>query len=373
MNFLKRVICSVLILFLLFVVLVIFFKRNIMNFDEVKSDLEGYISTMGKESHSLIECGETIQNNFTNFGNDISVLSSSKYLILSSDMKKKLEFNHNFSFPIVKNSNLKSLIFDSNGQNYIITNKYKILNKGNVENKIIMGAISEKDNFVLITESDEYCCEVRVLKTSGKDVYRYCFAKSYVTGVTINDIGDKVAVCTLSSEENKIKSAINIFDFKSENAIFSKEFEDNIFLYIDFFDNEDFMAIGNNLSVSVVKLGKKINKVDYQKEDLCLYSFDKKYGVALSFSPTNDQRNQYVIILDKNCHQKSKIETDKRLKFISLNYKTVFALSETQLLILKNNKISLQKRIPVSCQKVLKISNSELCALGQGEISKIKY
>ena len=80
-------------------------------------------------------------------------------------------------------------------------------------------------------------------------------------------------------------------------------------------------------------------------------------------------------MLDKNCQQTAKIETGKRLKSIVREKNKVTAISESQLLILSSGKFQKQKihskRVPISCQKAIPISNSKCFLLGSSEISII--
>lgn len=369
----KILIIKILIIIIFsFLLVFVFLNLRIFKTNNFQNFFDDSINRINKSKNSIIESGEIIPSNFINFGNDIAVINKSKFMILSPSLQKLLEINHDFKFPVIKNSRFKSLIFDADGKNLIITTKSKVLNNFSIENKIITGKISDKENLVLITESDEYCCELRVLSINGKDIYKYCFAQMYVTDAAINDSGDKVAICGLKSEDGKTKSVIQVFDFNHEKAIFSKDFEDNIFLFIDFFDDNNFMAIGNNLTVSAKNLGEKIKEFNYQNKILCLYNFDKKSGAALSFSPNNDERNQYIMILDRNLNPK-KLEISKRLKSIELYNNKILSISESQIFVLKSNgKISHQKKIPTSSQKALLASNLKAYILGNGKISVIK-
>lgn len=369
----KILIIKILIIIIFsFLLVFVFLNLRIFKTNNFQNFFDDSINRINKSKNSIIESGEIIPSNFINFGNDIAVINKSKFMILSPSLQKLLEINHDFKFPVIKNSRFKSLIFDADGKNLIITTKSKVLNNFSIENKIITGKISDKENLILITESDEYCCELRVLSVNGKDIYKYCFAQMYVTDAAINDSGDKVAICGLKSEDGKTKSVIQVFDFNHEKAIFSKDFEDNIFLFIDFFDDNNFMAIGNNLTVSAKNLGEKIKEFNYQNKILCLYNFDKKSGAALSFSPNNDERNQYIMILDRNLNPK-KLEISKRLKSIELYNNKILSISESQIFVLKSNgKISHQKKIPTSSQKALLASNLKAYILGNGKISVIK-
>lgn len=357
------------LLILTFLSVFIFLNLKVVKTDNFKNFFDDTINRIGKPKNLVVESDEVIPNNFINFGSDAALISKSKFMILSPSLQKLLEINHNFRFPVVKNSDFKALIFDADGKDYIVTTKSKILNKNSVENKIITGKISDRENLVLITESDEYCCEMRVLTINGKDIYKYCFAQMYVTDAAINDSGDKVAICGLKSEEGETKSVIQIFDFKHAKPIFSKEFANNIFSFIEFFDDNNFMSIGDNFAINAKNLGENIQEFNYNGKILCLYSFNKKSGAALSFSPTNDERNQYVIIFNKNGKHTNKIETEKRLKSIAFYNNKVLAVSESQIFILKpNRKISHQKKVPLNSQKALLASRLKAYILGKGEV-----
>lgn len=370
---LKKYISVIIILIISFFSVFILLNKNIFFSNNIVYCVENLINKKNKSSNLFIESDDIISSNFINFGKDLSFVSKSKFMILSHNLKKMLEIKHNFSFPIVKNSKYKSLIFDSDGKNYIITSKSKVLYEGKLDQKIITAKISERDNVVFLTESDEYCCEIRVLSLNGDEKFRYCFAKFYLTDVSISDKGNKVAVCGLISENNKIKSIIQIFDIDSGSSTFYQEFENNKFLSINFFDNKNVMAIGDNMTVSVKNLGKKIKIFDYFKKKLCLYSFNKNSGVALSFSPTNDERNQYILVINKNCKQKYKIETEKKLKSLCFKNGTILSLSDSQSLVYRfNGKICYQKKIPINCKKIIYCNSAKFYVLGN-TISTIPF
>lgn len=369
----RKIILIFMILLISFACVLIFVNKNIFYSRNLQYFFEDYIQKCRLSKNLEIETDEVIANDFINFNGDLAVASKSKFMILSHDLKKLLEINHNFRLPIVKSSKFKSLLFDTDGNNYMVTTKSKVLYKGEMESKIITGKISEGDNIILLTESDEYCCEIYVLSIDGELKYKYCFAKMYCTDVAINDDGSKVAVCGLKSEEGAIKSVIQIFDFKSETPIFTKGFENNKFLLINFFDNSNLIAIGDNVAVSIKNLGEKINDIDYSNKRLCLYDFDKNFGILLSFSATRDERNQHIIVLNKDFKQVSEIETDKKFKSIALKNREIFALSESLATIYNLfGKIKKQKKVPTSCRKILPAGHSKIYILGNNIIKTIK-
>lgn len=351
-----------LIICTIFSVLFFYFNQNLFYSNNYVYLFESIFSSFFKNKNEVIDLDNIIQQNFVKFGNDIASISNSEFLVLSQNLQEKLKINHNFEFPMVKCSKYKALIFDSLGTKYMITSRTKVLHSGNLGKKIISGKISERDNIVFITESDKYCCEMEVKDLKGNDKFHYCFAKMYVINVSINDAGDKVAIQGMKAEDGKIKSVIQIFDIKSKFPIFTKEFDD-IFFSIDFFNNKNLMVIGDHLTMCIKNLGEKINELRYQKKQLCLYSFDKDFGAAISFSPSNDDRNQYILIIDKNCKQLFKIETGKKLKSIFLKNKILTCLSENQVSIFKNSQLQLQKTVSPECINAMFLPYSQSVAL----------
>ena len=351
-----------LILCTIFSILFLYFNQNLFYSNNYIYLFEGIFASFFKEKNKEIGLDNIIPRNFIRFGSDIASISNSEFLILSQNLQEKLKINHDFNFPIVKCSKYKALIFDSLGTKYTITTKTKVLENGNLDKKIISAEISERDNIVFITESDKYCCEMKVRDLKGNDKFHYCFAKMHVINISINDIGDKVAVYGMKSENGEIKSVIQIFDIKSEFPIFTKEFDD-IFFSVDFFDNKNLMVIGDHLTMCIKNFGEKINELRYPKKQLCLYSFDKDSGAAISFSPSNDERNQYVLVIDKNCRQLFKLETGKKLKSIFLKNKILSCLSENQVSIFKNSQLKMQKTVSPECINAMFLPQSQSIAL----------
>ena len=369
----RRIILLFMILLISFACVLIFINKNIFYSRNLQYFFEDYIQKCRMNKNLEIETDEIIENDFINFNGDLAVASKSKFMVLSHDLKKLLEINHNFRLPIVKSSKFKSLLFDTDGSSYMVTTKSRILYKGEMDNKIITGKVSERDSLILLTESDEYCCEIYVLSIDGELKYKYCFAKMYCTDVAINDEGSKVAVCGLKSENGIIKSVIQIFNFKSEAPIFTKEFENNKFFLIEFFDDNNLMSIGDNITVSVRNLGEKINSFDYSDRHPCLYDFDKNFGAIFSFSPNKDGRNQYIIIVDKDCKQISEIKTDKKFKSIALKNRKIFTLSESLVTVYSLfGKVKKQKKVPTSCRKILPAGHSKIYMLGNNTIKIVK-
>jgi len=316
------------------------------------------------------EIGEVNSKNFVNFGDDVAILSDSEFTIFSNNFKKKLNLKHNFSSPIIKNTSFNALIFDNFSDNYKITNKSKVLYSGNTSKKIINGAISEKGNYLFITESDEYCCEMLVLDSNHNKKYKYYFSKIYVTDVSITRNGDTASICGIKAENGKITSVVQIFDFKSEKPIFNCEFGDNLFISIYFFDNKNLIAVGKDFAVSIKNFGIKINKFYYSGMVPCLVSFDKK-AVAISFSMTDNEMNQNIVILDKNCNIVSKFSTEKLLKSIFLKNKRITVMYENEIVTYKlDGKICYQKKIPFN-SKSFKVIKNNTFLLGNGEIQII--
>ena len=345
-----------------FLVVFIYFNKNLFYSNNYIYLYESITSLLFKKKNKEIELDNIIPSNFTKFGNDLVAISNSEFLVLSQSLQEKLRINHSFSSPMIKCSKYKALIFDSSGTKYMVTSKTKVLNSGNLDKKIIFGEISERDNIVFITESDKYCCELKVIDLSGNDKFHYCFAKMYVINASINDQGNRIAIHGIKSENGEIKSVIQIFDIKSEFPVFTKEF-DNMFFSINFFGDKDLVLVGDRSTICLKNFGENIKELNYPKKQMCLYSLDKNFGVAISFSPSNDGRNQYILIIDKNCNQIFKIETRKKLKSIFLNNKILSCLSENQALIFKNDQLKFQKTVSPECIHAIFLTNSQSIAL----------
>ncbi len=326
-----------------------YMNRRLFEPENFRYAVRDFKSSIKGEKVKSLSFRSFSKENVAFFDNDLAILTDSSFTVLTQRFRKKFEIKHNFKSPVLKCSKYKSLIFDSEGYNYIVTNRFESINEGKVKNKIITGEISEKDNIIFITESDEYFCEMAVINVSGEYKFRYFFANTYVIDVSINDIGDKIAICGMKSENGVIKSIVQIFDIKSETPVFSKEFEDK-FMSINFFDDRDCMLIGNKSIICVKNVGEEILEIKHNKQT-CLFSFDKSFGLAVSISPSNDYRNQTIMIINKSCQKISEINTRKNLKSIYFKNKIVTTMSENQATAVKlNGKIISKSKVPSNCK-----------------------
>lgn len=338
-----------LIVILIFTLIFGYINRKLFYPDNFKYAIRDFKSSIKGEKIKSLSFKSLSKENITFFDDDLAVLTNSTFVILSQRFRKKFELKHNFKSPVLKCSKYKSLIFDSGGHDYTIANKFEVINRGKVQNKIITGEISEADNLVFITESDEYFCEMKVVNINGEDKFHYFFANMYVIDVSINNSGDKIAICGMQSENGKIKSIVQIFDIREKNPIFSKEFEDR-FMSINFFDDKNCMLIGNKSLLCVKNIGEEILEMKHNKQT-CLFSFDKNFGAAISISPSNDYRNQKVIIINRECQKISEVNTKKKLKSIYFKDKIVTTTSENQATASKlDGRVILQSKVPLNCK-----------------------
>jgi hypothetical protein len=316
--------------------------------------------------------GKTEPVNFAVSSRTVLLLSDSEFISIAPSSKIIFKIRHNFSNPLMKKGNWKTLIFDLGGKNFKIVTKSKLIESGETEQKIIAASISERETYGFLTESDEYYSEMAVFGANKEKKYKYYFAKFHAIDIAIGKNGDSAAVCGIAAVDNEIRSVIYIFDFKSKTPKFTYEFKNNIITSIDCFSNGTFAAIGEKAAMFVNKKGE-IKEFNYNSKQICLTSLDKSFGIAISLSSTFDERVQQIAVLNKKGKLISNIETDKKLKSIELMGDRICVLSENQISVYgAGGKLRRQTKVPVASKKAGTISDSKAVLLGDGEIDLIK-
>lgn len=359
----------ILSILLVFAFLFYYLNKNLFYSSNLRYAFHDFISALRGEKIEKFSFNNLSKENLAFLDDDIAILSDANFIVLSQYSRKMLEIKHNFGSPVLRCSKYKALIFDSGGYDYTITSKSELINEGKIQDKIIMGEISEKDNLVFITESDEYNCEMKVININGADKFHYCFANMYVIDVSINNSGDKIVAYGMKSDNGKIKSIVQIFDIKEKTPIFSKELDDE-FNFVNFFDDKDCMLIGNESVICIKGTGREVLEMKLHKQ-VCLFSFDKDVGAAITISPSNDYRNQKVIVINKNCQKISEINTRKKLKSIYFKSKIISVMSENQVVANQlDGKVISQEKVPSNCRlSFLLPKTSKLVTLGTNDLS----
>ncbi len=332
----KKVIKSFIILICSFLFVIIFINREKLSPDYISAFFEDIIvqNQHGAGYPYKINGNKVMSQNFKNINNNAFVISDTTFVSLNASAKEMNKKQHCYQTPMIKVNDNREIIYDLGGKHAEIMSKSKSLHTVELENNIISAAASNNGIYAIATESNGFLGQLTVFSKDGKDIYyKYNFADHYITDIALSDNGKSAAVCGCSAQEGSLVSTVYVFDYKNEVPKLKLDYKDNMFIRIEYLSNGNIVAVGDRLlSVINVNNGEK-KDYDYENKTLITFDINKKEGILLSLSLSEDGNNTHMILINKSGKVENIINTENTIKSVSYKSGKIAALSYENLYI----------------------------------------
>ena len=157
--------------------------------------------------------------------NNLAAADQHRLSIYDENGKRRGSYDHNLSYPVVKTSGKRALVFDFGGTGFKLYNKNGEIYSKSAENDIMTAALGENGTSALITSSDRYASSVLYYNKEGKLIYRYDSMKK-VMGVYVAPDGQSSYVCVFSTDSGAVYSQVIKLDLgKDGEQMESEEFD----------------------------------------------------------------------------------------------------------------------------------------------------
>lgn len=329
----RKIFLSVLILFFCMIFIFTFFNGDRFSDGNIVSwvweDLLGFGSGQG---YPINIDGTIVENNnFKIMNNDIAMLSDISFTSFNKSGRMIANRQHSFASPKLKVKGNRAIIYNVGGKGIQIESTSSTVFKDTLPNNIIAADISKNGNYVVVSESNGYLNEMTLYSGKNEEKYKYYFSEYYITDVAISKKGDYAAATGITSENGNMKSVVYIFDFKSETPKFIFDYGDNTLFSVSFLTDGSVAAVGDK-GFAVFNCFKD-NRKEFSYDGRMLRCFKVAYndGVVMSLSPTEDGRNCNVISFDTNGNQRLNIDTEFKVKDVSLKDKNVVVLESDKI------------------------------------------
>ncbi|MGN0173452.1 MAG: DUF5711 family protein [Acutalibacteraceae bacterium] len=284
---------------------------------------------------SLMKSGESfpIEYDFST-GRNIYYSNGSLLVVTESDIKcynktGNLIYSrpHGFSDPVVKSSEIRTLVYGLNDSHYRIETPEEELVSKKTENNmpIISADIADCGTYVLATEANEDIALVTVYDKDNAEIYKYHSANNYVTNVTVSENGERIAVVSLTTKNAEFISKVTVFDINDTEPIFQKEFKDEVFYEIEYFDSKNICAITNKRYLNINT--EVTNTLKYNPEFLNKFEISDDYIVLYNTADSNSLKGT-VKVLSKDGTQKAKFAIEGNVSDISVTKGSIYILGE---------------------------------------------
>ncbi len=380
-NFIKKVpkkfIKVFAILILSFLSVIIFANREKFSPDYVGTYLEDLFAGFqhGNGYPYKISGNKVINENFKIIDKDLFLLSDTTLSALNTSAREMLKSQHCYQNPMLKVSSTRAVVYDLGGKNLEITSRSKTLHTATMNNNIISAAVSNYGTVAVVTEAKGFLGQLIVFAKNGKDIYyKYNFSDHYITDVAISENGKSVAVCGSTAKDGSMMSTVYVFDYKSEEPKVKLNYDDNMFIRVEYLSNGNVVAVGDRL-ISVIN-PKNGSKEDYFYDNKNLIGFDinKKEGILLALSLSEDGNNTNMVLINKNGKVDKSFHTEHSVKSVSFNHGKLAALAYGEVYVynFSGKKIN-SFNVGNDVKNIRLFSSRDIYVLGITEVRKIRF
>lgn len=331
----KTVIRLATIILICVVFVLLWTNRYVLAPDNIGIWIRDSISSIGSGSgYPCSICGINVDaKNIKMMGSDLVYLSDTSFIAMNNSAKEMSNRQHSMNLPVLKASGNRAIAYNLGEKGFQIETKSKNLYKGNAENDIISGDISQNGEYGLLTEQSGYFGEMDIFSKSNNGKYKYCFSQHYVNEISMGHNGKYAAVSGTSAKDGVLKSVVYVFDFKNDKPKLIMEYNDNVILSVKCLSNGNIAVVGDKM-FSIINANKE-KKYDYNYDDRHLTAFDinPEKGIALSLSKTSDGRGCDILRFDIGGTKLNDIVTELKINSISYNGDVCAAFSAGEIYV----------------------------------------
>ncbi len=151
-------------------------------------------------------------------GDRLVVLTDTRMYIYTASGEVSEIRSHTYSNPILRSSGNRTLIYEQNGVGMRVDSVRGMLYEKKMDSTIYLASVSSKGYSAVVTESDQYVCELRVYDGMGDEIYfRGCTER--ITDVVFKNDGRGCFIVSLNVSEGHIISEISSIDFGSTDTL----------------------------------------------------------------------------------------------------------------------------------------------------------
>jgi len=151
------------------------------------------------------------------FNGGITVLTDTRIYQYQPSGETEQVYTNSLSNTVLINENGKTLIYEQNGTGLRVDSKRGLMYEKIMEQSIYLASVSSKGYTAVVTESDQYVCELHVYDNSGDEVYfRGCTER--ITDVEFKAESLGCYIVFLNVSEGHIVSEISSVDFSEKDT-----------------------------------------------------------------------------------------------------------------------------------------------------------
>lgn len=241
------------------------------------------------------------------------------------------------SEPVVDVCGKYILVADRKGKSVYIIKNGKLILEYETKYNISNASINKYGSFITVTEEDSFKNLVSLRDVSGKEMFVWHSANSYVVDASVNSAENSIMLTTLTTQimpdgRREYVSGMKVFDVGGAKEITSVDYEDDIAASV-------YSAGGGYIVVS----GKTAIKYSEKGEEKKRYDFGGKCGKLafdnnrLAVVVIDSEYKNSIVILDDNLSVVSEKKIEKSIDALDFDSGVVSYVADDEIYMCKTN------------------------------------
>ena len=369
----KKIFTLIAILFVLGLVVFAVANRDNLTPDKIQRWLKYDVFGSTDTGYPVEISGATINDgNF--YGNDeISYVSDTSFVSLSST-GNEIGYNQiSFSNPVLTVDNDNILIYDLGGKGYSIGTQKGVEKTFETEERIYTADINKKGYYCIVTKADGFFSKLIAYNSDNEQLYAYSFSEYYITNVSLNADGSGCVACGISSDNGSISSVAYVLDFSEKTPEATYTLDENVVCSVDYLDSNSVCIIGTNASFVLDIRKSQLIENNYNKMKLTSFDIDTDTSTfVVSLSRSGDGRQCSLEYINSDGEIVSVNDTEVSVESIDLYKNRIAVLDNNVVYLYDTDKNFIGEAQAGNGSKAIRLeSSSSVYVLGINEIRKI--
>lgn len=207
------------------------------------------VALIGKGSFPISVIGTEVKSLQT-VGSKVFLLSNSHFTAYNTAGKPLIEFQHNFSNPVLETSAERCLVYNRESTGFMISNNSRKLYEQETEYPIFCADLADCGSVAFATKASGYAAQVQVFARGMKRRFSWYLVDGLISDVALSENGKYLAVSVLKVKGGVFSSEIHVFRTDSEKELFTLALDGESAVKLETLSNTCFACVTNeNISL----------------------------------------------------------------------------------------------------------------------------
>lgn len=300
-------------------------------------------------------------------GNIVSAYTNYMSLI-GSDGSTIWENTTTIVNPILKTAGNYLLLAEKGGRKICLYNDSKLIYEIDTEDNILNCSISSNGDVIAVTERASYKGAAVVFNREGKQIFAWASGSDNIISADISPTSRRVAVSLLNTDD-KVRSAVQLFDINEKESYAQVIFEDTIIFNIEF-NGDELSVFGDNCIAGIHAQGGLSYDKRFDDVEFVHYGTDEEGNKILLFDNTNIP---LINVYNRGATLKHQLSPEELPDFVDIWGKYIVYNSGRSIIYGKAGKSRLEKyTASMDIKELMLIDNNTLVIVYSNNIEIVK-